>query len=204
MTPAAFVGVALIHLMAAISPGPSFVLSVRTAAAEGFRVAAALALGFGIGASVWAAAALLGLALVFEVAPVLLTGLKVAGGLFLVWIAVQMVRHAKEPMPVIAPGTAPRGTLAAVRLGTLAMLANPKPAIFFGAVFVGLIPHGASAFDKLLVLLNILWVETLWYVVVARLFSLPRARAAYARWKAALDRAFGAALGGLGIAVAAT
>ena len=204
MTAAAFLGVALVHLMAAISPGPSFVLSVRTAAAEGFRVAAALALGFGIGASIWAAAALLGLALVFEMAPVLLTGLKVAGGLFLVWIAVQMFRHANEPMPTVAPDAPPRGTWAAVRLGTLAMLANPKPAIFFGAVFVGLIPQTAAAADKLIVLLNILWVETLWYAVVAWLFSLPRARAAYARWKAALDRSFGTALGGLGIAVAAT
>ena len=204
MTAAAFLGVALVHLMAAISPGPSFVLSIRTAAAEGFRVAAALALGFGIGASIWAAAALLGLALVFEVAPMLLTGLKVAGGLFLVWIAVQMFRHAREPMPVVEPGAAPRGTLAAVRLGTLAMLANPKPAIFFGAVFVGLIPQTASTADKLVVLANILWVETLWYVIVARAFSLPRARAAYARWKAALDRAFGTALAGLGAAVAAT
>ena len=204
MTAAAFLGVALVHLMAAVSPGPSFVLSVRTAAAEGFRVSAALALGFGIGATVWAAAALLGLALVFEMAPVLLTALKVAGGLFLVWIAVQMIRHAKEPMPVVAPGAAPRGSLGAVRLGTLAMLANPKPAVFFGAVFVGLIPPAASTADKLVVLGNILWVETLWYVIVAWAFSLPRARAAYARWKAALDRAFGAALGGLGLAVAAT
>ncbi|NNL72633.1 MAG: LysE family translocator, partial [Silicimonas sp.] len=35
MTLAAFIGIALIHLAAAISPGPSFVVAVRTAAAEG-------------------------------------------------------------------------------------------------------------------------------------------------------------------------
>ena len=40
MTAAAFLSIALIHLMAAISPGPSFAVAVRTAAAEGFRPAA--------------------------------------------------------------------------------------------------------------------------------------------------------------------
>lgn len=204
MTASAFAWVALVHLMAAISPGQSFVLAVRTAAAEGFRVAAALALGFGIGATIWAGAALLGLSLVFEIAPMLFTAMKVVGGLVLLWIAFQLFRHAKDPMPTIEAGAAPRSTFRAVRLGLLAMLANPKPAIFFGAVFVGLLPLTATAADKAVVLFNILWVEAAWYVVVARLFSLPRARAAYARWKAALDRAFGTALGGLGLAVAAT
>ena len=204
MTASAFVWVALVHLMAAISPGQSFVLAVRTAAAEGFRVAAALALGFGIGATVWAAAALLGLSLVFEVAPMLFTAMKVVGGLVLLWIAFQLFRHARDPMPTVAADAAPRSTVGAIRLGLIAMLANPKPAIFFGAVFVGLLPLSATMADKAIVLVNILWVEAAWYVVVARLFSLPRARAAYARWKTALDRAFGTALAGLGIAIVAT
>ena len=204
MTASAFVWVAAIHLMAAISPGPSFVLAVRTAAADGFRVAAALALGFGIGATIWAGAALLGLSLVFEVAPVLFTAMKVIGGLVLLWIAFRLFLHAKDPMPTMSAGAVPRSTFGAVRLGLVAMLANPKPAIFFGAVFVGLVPLSATSADKAVVLFNILWVEAAWYAVVARLFSLPRARAAYARWKTALDRAFGTALAGLGIAIVAT
>ena len=43
MSLAAFLSVVLIHLAAAISPGPSFVVALRVAAAEGFRVACALA-----------------------------------------------------------------------------------------------------------------------------------------------------------------
>ena len=50
MTPAVFIGIALIHLAAAISPGPSFAVAVRTAAAEGMVPAAGAALGFGLGA----------------------------------------------------------------------------------------------------------------------------------------------------------
>ena len=44
--------------------------------------------GIGAGAVVWASAALFGLALVFQVAPALLWGLKLAGAAYLVWMAV--------------------------------------------------------------------------------------------------------------------
>ena len=202
MSAAAFIGVALAHLLAAISPGPSFVLSIRTAASEGFRAACGLALGFGIGAALWAFAALAGLALLFELLPPLFLGLKLAGGLFLVWLGIDMWRHAPDPLPRVAPGAAPRHTLSAIRLGLATQLANPKPAIFFGAVFVGLVPVAADAADRALILVNILWVETLWYVLVARVFSLPRARDAYGRAKTWTDRGMGAILGALGLKVA--
>lgn len=199
-----FTTVAFIHLLAAMSPGPSFVLSVRSAASEGLRVAVGLAVGFGIGATLWAAAALLGLALLFEIMPVLFIALKVVGGLFLIFIAIQMWRHASEPVPVFAEDALPRSTWGAIRLGTLAMLANPKPAVFFGAVFVGVVPVEATLADKFIVLGNIFWVETAWYIVVARLFSLPRARVAYGRFKAAMDRSFGGLIALLGAKIAIT
>lgn len=198
----AIIGVALAHLLAAISPGPSFVLSIRTAATEGFRPAAGLALGFGIGAALWAFAALAGLALLFEVVPPLFLALKIGGGLFLLWLAFKMWRHADEPMPQVAPDVPPRGTLSAVRLGVVTQLANPKPAIFFGAVFVGLVPPEAGWDVKALILFNILWVETLWYLFTARVFSLPRPRAMYGHAKSWLDRGMGTILGALGVKVA--
>ena len=204
MTLAAFFGVAIAHLLAAISPGPSFVLQIRTAVNEGFRPAAGLAFGFGIGAMLWAAAALLGLALLFQIVPPLFVALKIGGGLFLVWLGVQMWRHAAEPMPTALPDQPPRGLASAIRLGTWAQLANPKPAIFFGAVFVGLVPVTASLGDKAIVLLNILWVETAWYLITAWLFSLPGPRAGYARAKVWLDRGMGTILGALGVRVALT
>ena len=202
MSIVAIIGVALAHLLAAISPGPAFVLSVRTAVGEGFRPAAGLAFGFGIGAAIWAFAALAGLALLFEIVPPLFVALKIGGGLFLLWLAWNMWRHAEAPMPQVAADAPPRGTLSAIRLGVVAQLANPKPAIFFGAVFVGLIPPDAGWGAKVLVLFNILWVETLWYLITARAFSLPRPRAAYARAKAWLDRGMGTILGALGLKVA--
>jgi threonine efflux protein len=202
VTAAVFLSIALIHLMAAISPGPSFVMSVRTAASDGFPAALGLAVGLGLGAVIWALAALLGLHLLFELAPTLLTVFKVAGAVFLLWIAIQTWRHAREPLPTAVPGTAGRGPAAGFRLGLLTQLANPKPAVFFGAVFVGLVPPGTSH-AALAALLAVLFLdETLWYAIVARVFSLERARSAYGRAKTWVDRGFSGLIGAFGLRVA--
>lgn len=204
MTWAAFLTVVAIHLAAAISPGPSFVVAVRVSAAEGFRTGAALALGFGLGALLWATAAMAGLALLFELVPALFLGLKLLGAAFLLWIALLLWRHAPDPLPEVAAGTPPRGALAAVSLGLLTFATNPKPAIFFGAIFVGLIPHDTPMAWRLAVLAAVFVNETLWYVVVARAFSLRRARDAYLGAKRWLDRAFGALLAALALKIGLT
>lgn len=201
MTAAAILSVALIHLVAAMSPGPSFLVCARTAATEGFGTAVALALGFGLGAMLWAAAAMAGLALVFELVPALFVTLRLVGAAFLVYLAVMMWRHAATPLET-PEVTAPRRARDAVRLGLLTFAANPKTAIFFGAVFVGLVPAEAGWAPRALLLAIIFTNETLWYVIVARVFSLPRARSAYARMKAAIDRTFGAVLALLGLRIA--
>ena len=64
MTLAAFLAVALLHLMAAISPGPAVLMAARTGVTEGFRTGAFLAAGIGVGGVIWAAAALFGLGLI--------------------------------------------------------------------------------------------------------------------------------------------
>ncbi len=152
----------------------------------------------------WALAALLGLALVFQVAPPLFVGLKVAGGLVLIWIAVQTWRHARDPLPTAAAGALPRSLASAVRLGLVTQLANPKPAVFFGAVFVGLVPPGTPA-PVLALLLGLIFLdETLWYALVGRVFSLPSPRALYGRMKAPVDRTFGGLIALLGAKIALT
>jgi threonine/homoserine/homoserine lactone efflux protein len=202
VTAAVFLSIALIHLMAAISPGPSFVMAVRTAASDGLRPALGLALGLGLGAVVWALAALFGLHLLFRLAPALLLAFKIAGAGVLFWIAIQTWRHAREPLPAAGDGATARGFGGGLRLGLLTQLANPKPAIFFGAVFVGLVPPGTSALALGLLLLVILLDETLWYSLVARVFSLARPRAAYGRAKTAVDRAFGGVIAAFGLKIA--
>lgn len=204
MTVAAFLTALGLHFIAAMSPGPSFVVSVRTAASEGFRPAFALALAFGLGAVIWAIAAMSGLALIFEIFPHAYATFKLIGGLFLIWVGVQTLRHARTPLPEAGATMAtPRSFANAFRFGLITQLANPKPAIFFGAVFAGLVPHEAPLWTKALLLFFVFFNESLWYVIVAGLFSRQKARQAYGRAKTWTDRVFGGLIAIFGIKIAA-
>ncbi len=204
MTIAAFLSIVAIHLAAAISPGPSFVISLRIAATEGFAVACALALGFGIGAVLWATAAMAGISLLFAVVPVLFTTLKLVGAAFLLFVAFTMWRHAADPVQAAPVDQKPRSLAAAVRFGFLTFATNPKPAIFFAAIFAGLVPVETPLFWKAMILLAVFTNETLWYIIVARVFSLPRAQHAYTQAKTWIDRAFGTLIALFGLKIAAT
>ena len=204
MTLTAFATAWFIHLLAAASPGPAILMAARTGVTQGFRTGVWLSVGIGLGALFWAVAALFGLAVLFRLAPALLWGFKIAGGLFLCWIAFQMWRHAAEPLVMADDAVTPPTPLAALRLGLWTQLSNPKPAVFFGAVFVSTVPPGTTLPWIALLLLAVFVNELACTILVARAFSFAAPRRAYARAKTGIDRSFGAILAILGLKIAAT
>ncbi len=204
MTLTAFLAAWLLHLIAAASPGPTILMSARIGVTEGMRTGFFFSIGCGLGALFWALTALFGLALLFQIAPTVLWGFKLAGGLFLLWIALQMWRHAPDPLPEAVVGAVPRSAFSAVLFGLTTQLANPKPAVFFGAVFVGTVPLDASPLALALLLAAIFVNETLCTSAVARIFSFERSRRTYGRLKLRIDRVFGGVLGILGAKIALT
>ncbi|SEM92834.1 Threonine/homoserine/homoserine lactone efflux protein [Gemmobacter aquatilis] len=204
MTLAAFLAVALLHLMAAISPGPAVLMAARTGVTEGLRTGAFLAAGIGIGGVIWAAAALFGLNLVFQAAPALLWALKLLGGAYLVWMAWGMWRDAATPLDLGQASRLPRSPASAFRLGLFTQLANPKPAVLFSAIFIGTVPQGTAPWVYAALLTVVFLNETVWNILVARIFSFERTRAGYISLKTVIDRSFGGLLAVLGIKIAAT
>ncbi len=204
MTLTAFLAAWFLHLIAAASPGPAVLMAARTGVTEGFRTGAWLAVGIGVGAVFWAVAALFGLAVLFKAAPALLWGYKIAGGAFLCWIAWQMWRHAKEPLVMAEAGQTPRAAWSAFRLGVVTQLSNPKPAVFFGAVFVGTVPPDTTLPWIGALLVVIFLNEMICNIIVVRAFSFEGPRNAYARLKTGIDRTFGGILALLGVKIAAT
>ena len=202
MTLTAFLTVAFLHLMVAISPGPAVLMSARTGLTEGFRTGAMLAAGIGAGAVFWAAAAMFGLNLIFEALPGLLVTIKIAGGAYLMWIGWQLWKAAPQPLATDDTRPVPRTALSALCLGLVTQLTNPKPVILLGAIFLGTIPPGTPLWVNLALLAVLFVNETAWNIIVARIFSLDRTRTTYMNLKTLIDRVFGGLLALLGVKVA--
>ena len=204
MTLAAFLAFALLSLFAAVSPGPAVLMAARTGLTEGFRTGAMLAAGIGAGAVVWAAAAMFGLNILFAAAPALLWALKIGGGAYLCWMGYKLWRGATQPFDTTDTRPVPRSGLSAFRLGLFTQLANPKPAVMFSAIFLGTVPPETAPWVYVALLAVVFANETVWNVLVARIFSLDRTRARYISLKTIIDRTFGGLLALLGVKIAAT
>ena len=143
-------GLALVHLLAVVSPGPSFVVVAQIAAARSRRAGVMASLAMTIGAGVWAIAAMVGLQALFARFETLYTVMRIAGGLYLLWVAYRMWRHAGAPLPTAQPGQDPGSTSDVFRRALLVQLANPKLVVFMGSIFLALLPAGAPRVTRTL------------------------------------------------------
>ena len=145
-------------------------------------------------AALWTLAALLGLEAVFTLFPWTYTVLKIGGALYLVWIAIQTWRHARDAL-----GEAPMPHGRAVVSGMLLNFGNPKSMLFAAAVIVVVFPQGLGAVDIVIIVANHLVLELAFYAIFAVLLSSPPARRAYVGLKPVLDRIAATLLGALGL-----
>lgn len=187
--------IAVVQLLAVISPGPSFLITARTAVARSRGDGVKVALGLTAGTVVWSSAALLGLNALFHAMPMVFMGMKIAGALFLLWIAWQIFRHAKEPIAMDGADATGNPFLR----GLLTQLANPKVVVFFGSIFIAMLPANVPLWMTLALIAIVSFNELWWYTVVALFFGSGPVRSFYLRAKAWIDRITGLFLGALGL-----
>ena len=186
-------------LIGAISPGPSFVLVARTAIAVSRSAGMATAVGMGLGGLMFAGAALLGLHVVLTAVPWAYLGLKIGGGAYLIFLAIQLWRGAREPIGmdgVLADGSG--GLRKAFFLGLATQLSNPKTAIAYASIFTALLPADPPTWVAWVILPTIFLIEAGWYGIVAIVFSSERPRRGYLGAKHVFDRLAAGVLGLLG------
>lgn len=189
--------IGLVQLLAVMSPGPSFLITARTAVAQSRADGVKVALGLGAGTIVWVVAALLGLNVLFRALPILFMAMKVVGALFLLWIAFQIFRHAAAPLTLAGP----KGEAVAnpFMKGFLTQIANPKVAVFFGSIFIAMLPAQVPLWMTLALIVIVTGNEVWWYSVVALFFGSGRVRQVYLAAKKWIDRLTGLFLGALGL-----
>jgi threonine efflux protein len=190
----ALVGIGAVQLLAAMSPGPAFLTVTRVSVGESRRAALAAALGVVTATLIWAVAATLGMHVLLTEAAWLYDVLKLIGGGYLVWLAVEAWRHADTPLASGANGLAGMSTWQAWRLGFGTNLANPKVIVFFGSIFLALFRPDTPGWVRLAALFIVAANEIGWYVAVALLFSSRAAQTTYRRAKRWIDRVTGAVM----------
>lgn len=112
-----------------LAPGPDNLMVLSLSLARGRREGAAFGLGCAAGCLSHTALAALGVSALIAASPWAFLALKIAGGLYLIWLGVQILRHSGASPT--APKAAQGDTRALFLRGLLANAVNPKVILFF-------------------------------------------------------------------------
>lgn len=183
---AEFIGLAAVHFLAVVAPGPDFAVTVSQSVRNGRRIGLLTALGIGCGISVHVAYTLLGVGALMHASHSLALAARVLGGAYLLYLAVQLLR-AKPASP--PPATASADTVAqappsawrAFVTGFLTNATNPKATLFFLSIFTTLVGRDTPLSVQALYGVWMCSVNAGWFALVSLLFSQARVRAGFVR-----------------------
>lgn len=168
MTPTAWLSVATICALGAVSPGPSLAVVVRHSMRSRMQgVACALAHSLGIG--LYALATVLGLAAVLVAHPLLYRTVAIGGAIYLLWLGLRALGGEGEGPD--APAGLRRDLPGAARDGFAIAVLNPKVAIFFMALFSQFVEPRSGVRDTVILSMTALGIDAIWYLLVAMAFS---------------------------------
>jgi len=158
-------------LLLIIAPGPDVIFLVTQGVTRGPRAGFATAMGLAAGNLVHTTAAALGVSGVFRASPVAFHVLKLAGVLYLLFLAWRTLRDTKERVEDVIPDTTATGAVAIegrVRSlfwrGFLMNVLNPKVALFFLAFLPQFTSPSAGSIGVQMALYGVLF--TLLVVIV--------------------------------------
>jgi threonine/homoserine/homoserine lactone efflux protein len=112
-------------------PGPSVLFTISRALTVGRRAALLTVVGNEIGLCVQVTAVAFGVGAVVERSAQVITVIKLAGAVYLVYLGVQAIRHRRSMAEALAERVTPVRPLRAIRDGFVVGAANPKTIVFF-------------------------------------------------------------------------
>jgi len=150
-----FLGVAL---LIGISPGPDCIFVLTQSAIAGSRAGILVTLGLCTGIAIHSVAVAFGVAALFAASATAFKVLKVAGALYLLFLAYKAVREATGPMAFDRGHQLSRGQL--YRRGIILNLTNPKIIVFFLALLPQFADPARGPIAPQILLLGVCFVGT--------------------------------------------
>lgn len=181
--------------LGAISPGPSFVYIAQLAAQ---RRAAALqaTIGMVIGGAFYGFLAVWGVAKVITFSPLAMNLLRVAGGVFLLYLCFSLWQASNSAFK--ASNNSVIETRPFIR-GLVTQVSNPKTMIIYVSVYGALLPQQPASWLYLALPIAMFAIEAIWYSFVSLALSTSGSQNLYLKGKKWFDRAAGAVLGLIGL-----
>lgn len=199
----AWITVLAVSLVAVVTPGPDFALTLRNSLVYSRRAGLYTAVGIGAGNLVHATYSLIGIGAVISKSILLFNILKWVGAIYLIYIGIKSLKARR--IAVSAENVEQQKDIKrwiAFRIGFLGNLLNPKATLFFLALFTQIVQPSTLMFVQAVYGMTVAVVALFWFAIVAVVISqqaFKRHILSFSHW---LERLTGAALIALGLRLA--
>ncbi|MDY0207911.1 MAG: LysE family transporter [Pseudomonas sp.] len=197
--------ITLIHLLAAASPGPDFVLVTQQTLVRGKKSGLLCSLGIALGLSIHIIYSSFGLAAIIANSTIGLWIIKILGGTYLLYLGYKGLRSK----PQSAAGTESRivnhdSWLKTINMGFWCNVLNPKAPIYFVSLFTIVLSADMPLYQLAIYGIWIMLVQFFWFSLVVIFLSRPAINAQFKKLGHWIDRIFGGAIVLLGLKVLST
>ncbi|KMJ45716.1 LysE family translocator [Xenorhabdus khoisanae] len=193
--------VAIITILAVISPGADFAMITRNSYLYGRQAGILAAFGIAVGILVHVTYTILGIGILIAHSPNILLVIKVVGAIYLIYIGYKTLT-SKTKVDIDINSTK-KASIASFRTGFLTNVLNPKTTLFVVSTFTQIVSPSTDISLQMGYGFFISLMHLFWFVGVAIFFSHQKLRTAMLEKQTMLNRIIGVILIGLGISLGA-
>lgn len=200
----AFATIGVIGFLGAVSPGPDFIMVTRNSLTYNRKIGLFTGIGVGAGTLVHIFYTLIGIGVIVSQSIIAYSIVKYLGAVYLIYLGYKSLKAKpegiKNEMNTHAAHTI--SIIKAFKQGFLCNALNPKATVFFLSVFTQVISPETPLTIQILLGLQCTLIITLWFALVALLFSNSILKNKIRAVKHNIGRVMGAVLILLGLRIA--
>lgn len=201
-----FLTVAIAHFLALLSPGPDFILVVKSAIKNGTKNSIGIAAGIASANALYIILCLAGVGTILAASITIMIALKIAGGLFLIYLALMAVKAKKSSYSHLAinemkPDATSSSFIKEFFTGFMSGILNPKNLLFYLSLFTVVLTHDVSLTFKVVLGVWMTVVVFAWDVSVIYLLSQNKVRKRFTKLAYYIDKCTGVVLGLIGFSI---
>lgn len=195
------VAVAIITILAVISPGADFAMVTRNSYLYGRRAGLFAAVGIALGVQVHVTYTIMGVGFIISHSNFLFSAIKIVGAIYLVYIGYKTF-FTKIQVDIDLTSSAGISPLGALRTGFLTNALNPKTTLFVVSTYTQVVNPSTPLSLQIAYGLFMSFAHWAWFSLVALFFSHATLREIMLSKQTILNKTIGGILIGLGGALA--
>ncbi len=197
--------VTVLNLVAAMSPGPDFIMTVKNSLKYSRRAGIFTGIGIALGLTVHLFYCAAGIGLLISKSIILFNVIKILGAGYLIYIGLSSILAKSSHLEISEQNT---GTdlnrFEAFKMGFLCNVLNPKATLFFLSLFTFVISNTTPIYIILIISFIIIATALVWFTIVSIFLTQQRVQQFFQKFGNTVNRVLGGLLIALGVKIALT